>query len=101
GARLLTAHARLNEPRLNTPRQLVVREAELEARKASRDLARAQLKQAELNLSYAKILAPVAGIVGKKTVNIGDRVQPGQQLLALTQTDDIWGTANFRETQLG
>jgi len=99
-ARLLTAHARLNETRLNTPRQLVVREAELEARKASRELAHAQLKQAELNLSYAKILAPVAGIVGKKTVNIGDRVQPGQQLLALTQTEDIWVTANFRETQI-
>jgi len=99
-ARLATARARLQETRLNTPRQLVVREAELEARKANRELARAQLKQAELNLSYAKIVAPVGGIVGKKTVNIGDRVQPGQQLLALTQTEDIWVTANFRETQI-
>lgn len=99
-AHLVTARARLQETRLNTPRQLVVREAEVEARKASRDLAAAQLKQAELNLSYARIVAPVSGIVGKKTVNIGDRVQPGQQLLALTQTDDIWVTANFRETQI-
>jgi membrane fusion protein (multidrug efflux system) len=100
-AHLLTAQARLRETRLNTPRQLVVREAELEARKASLELARAQLKQAELNLSYAGIVAPVDGIVGKKSVNIGDRVQPGQQLLALTQTDEIWVTANFRETQIG
>ncbi len=99
-AHLLTAQARLKETRLNTPRQLVVREAELEARKASLELARAQLKQAELNLSYAAIVAPVDGIVGKKSVNIGDRVQPGQQLLALTQTDEIWVTANFRETQI-
>jgi membrane fusion protein (multidrug efflux system) len=78
----------------------VAREAELQVRKANRELALAQLKQAELNLSYAGIVAPVAGIVGKKTVNIGDRVQPGQQLLALTQTDDVWVTANFRETQI-
>jgi membrane fusion protein (multidrug efflux system) len=99
-ARLFTARARLQETRLNTPRQLVVREAEVEARRSSRELARAQLKQAELNLSYARIVAPVSGIVGKKTVNVGDRVQPGQQLLALTQTDDIWITANFRETQI-
>jgi membrane fusion protein (multidrug efflux system) len=99
-ARLVTAQARLRETRLNAPRQLVAREAELLARQASRELARAQLKQAELNLGYARIVAPVAGIVGKKSVNIGDRVQPGQQLLALTQTDDVWVTANFRETQI-
>lgn len=99
-ARLITAQARLRETRLNAPRQLVAREAELRVRKANRELALAQLKQAELNLSYAGILAPVAGIVGKKSVNIGDRVQPGQQLLALTQTDDVWVTANFRETQI-
>ncbi len=99
-ARVVAARARLQETRLNTPRQLVVREAELQQRKANLELARAQLKQAELNLSYATVVAPVSGIVGKKSVNIGDRVQPGQQLLALTQTDDIWVTANFRETQI-
>ncbi len=99
-ARLATAQARQHETRLNAPRQLVAREAELQARKASLELARAQLKQAELNLAYARIVAPVAGIVGRKSVNIGDRVQPGQQLLALTQTDDVWVTANFRETQI-
>jgi membrane fusion protein (multidrug efflux system) len=99
-ARLTTAQARLRETRLNAPRQLVAREAELQVRKANRELALAQLKQAELNLGYAGILAPVAGIVGKKSVNLGDRVQPGQQLLALTQTDDVWVTANFRETQI-
>jgi len=86
-ARLATAQARQRETRLNAPRQLVVREAEVQARKANLELARAQLKQAELNLGYTRIVAPVGGIVGKKSVNIGDRVQPGQQLLALTQTD--------------
>ena len=99
-AHLATAQARLRETRLNAPRQLASRGAELQVRKANRELALAQLQQAELNLGYASIRAPVAGIVGKKSVNIGDRVQPGQQLLALTQTDDIWVTANFRETQV-
>lgn len=99
-AHLATAQARLRETRLNAPRQLASRGAELQVRKANRELALAQLQQAELNLGYAAIRAPVAGIVGKKSVNIGDRVQPGQQLLALTQTDDIWVTANFRETQV-
>ncbi len=99
-ARLSTAQARLRETRLNAPRQLVAREADVQVRKASLELARAQLKQAELNLGYARIVAPVSGIVGKKSVNVGDRVQPGQQLLALTQTDDVWVTANFRETQV-
>ena len=99
-ARLATAQARLRETRLNAPRQLASRGAELQVRKANRELALAQLKQAELNLSYAAIRAPIAGIVGKKSVNIGDRVQPGQQLMAMTQTDDVWVTANFRETQV-
>ncbi len=99
-ARLATAQARLRETRLNAPRQLASRGAELQVRKANRELALAQLKQAELNLSYAAIRAPIAGIVGKKSVNVGDRVQPGQQLMAMTQTDDVWVTANFRETQV-
>ena len=44
--------------------------------------------------------APVEGIVGKRSVNVGDRVQPGQQLLSITQTSGLWVTANFRETQI-
>jgi membrane fusion protein, multidrug efflux system len=69
-------------------------------RQANLEFARAQLRQAELNLGYAKVTAPVAGIIGKRSVNIGDRVQPGQQLMALTQNAQIWVTANFRETQI-
>ncbi len=44
--------------------------------------------------------APVAGIIGKRSVNVGDRVQPGQQLMSLTQNGELWVTANFRETQV-
>ena len=99
-ARLTEARTRLVEARQNAPRQLVAREANVQVRKANLEVARAQLRQAELNLSYAKVLAPVDGIIGKKSVNIGDHVQPGQQLMALTQIGELWVTANYRETQI-
>ena len=69
-------------------------------RQAALDAAKAQLAQAELNLSYAKITAPVGGVVGKKAVDLGDHVAPGQQILAISQIENPWVTANFRETQL-
>jgi membrane fusion protein (multidrug efflux system) len=62
--------------------------------------SRAMLDQALLNLSYTDIKAPADGIVGKRTVQLGQRVEPGEQLLALTQIDRVWVTANFKETQL-
>ncbi len=62
--------------------------------------SRAALDQALLNLSYTNIKAPADGIVGKRTVQLGQRVEPGEQLLALTQIDRVWVTANFKETQL-
>ena len=99
-AQLSSTETRLKESRQNAPRQLIAREAGLQVRKANLELAQAQLHQAELNVGYARITAPAAGIIGKKSVNIGERVQPGQQLLALTQLDDLWVTANYRETQI-
>jgi membrane fusion protein (multidrug efflux system) len=99
-ARLDTALARQREVRQNAPRQLVSREAGVSVRQANLELANEQLRQAQLNLGYARVTAPANGIVGRKSVNIGDRVQPGQQLMALTQTGDLWVTANFRETQI-
>src|SRR5271169_2917380 len=70
------------------------------AREANVAAAKAMLNQAELNLTYTKIVAPVAGIVGKRSVEVGQRVEPGQELLALVRNDDLWVTANFKETQL-
>jgi membrane fusion protein (multidrug efflux system) len=99
-ARIQSGASRLTEVRLNNPRQLDTRRANLAVRKAALDVARAQQQQAELNLSYTRVLAPVDGIAGKKSVNVGDRVQPGQELAAITQTGRLWVTANFRETQL-
>jgi membrane fusion protein, multidrug efflux system len=62
--------------------------------------ALAEVHAAELNLSYTKVFAPVSGVVGHKTVELGHRVQPGQTLLTVVPVDDIWITANFKETQL-
>jgi membrane fusion protein (multidrug efflux system) len=70
------------------------------AREADADAARAALDQALLNLSYTKIYAPANGIVGKRSVELGSRIEPGQTLMFVTETDEIWVTANFKETQL-
>lgn len=67
--------------------------------KAQVRVLQAQLKDARQQLSYNRIVAPVAGRIGKRSVEVGARVQPGQLLAAVVQ-DDVWVTANFKETQL-
>ncbi len=62
--------------------------------------AEAALAQARLNLQYTTIAAPTDGIVSKKSVEPGQVIQPGQPLLAIVPLDDVWVTANFKETQL-
>src|SRR5579864_1691511 len=62
--------------------------------------AKADVRTAEFNLGYTKIYAPVSGVIGRKTVELGQRIQPGQSLLAIVPVDDIWVTADFKETQL-
>jgi membrane fusion protein (multidrug efflux system) len=99
-AQLDATKSRLLEVRKNAPRQVETRKASVQFRQANLELARAQLAQAELNLGYAKVRTPVAGLVAKKAVNVGDHVTPGQQLVAIAQTDNVWVTANFRETQI-
>ncbi len=70
------------------------------ARQAQADEAKAALDQALLNLSYTKIHAPANGIVGKRAVQLDSRIQPGQTLMFVTETDQIWVTADYKETQL-
>jgi membrane fusion protein (multidrug efflux system) len=68
--------------------------------KAKVKQAQATLDQARLNLSYTEITAPLDGYVAKRTVNVGDYVSPGQNLLAVQSLRDVWIEANFKETQL-
>jgi membrane fusion protein, multidrug efflux system len=82
------------------PSQVTATRARASAAEARVMQARANLAQAELNLQYAAVKAPARGIVSKKGVNVGQVVQAGQPLLALVQIDDVWVTANFKETQL-
>ena len=82
------------------PQQVAVSRARAESTEAAVTQAKATLEQARINLGYTSILAPVDGIVGKKSVEKGQYVQPGQQLLVIVPVNDIWVTANFKETQL-
>jgi membrane fusion protein (multidrug efflux system) len=99
-AQLDQARSRLAETENNAPRQIAIRKADIATRQAAEMSAKAELDQARLNLSYTKILAPADGVVTNKTVEVGQRIQPGEELLSVSQVDDIWVTANFKETQL-
>ena len=70
------------------------------SREAAVKEAQADLDQALLNYGYTQITAPMDGVIGKKSVEPGQRVQPGQSLLAVVPLDDVWITANFKEDQL-
>ena len=81
------------------PQQVSSTRARVRAAIADVEQKRALLEQAQLNLQYTKVVAPVTGEVNK-TVVVGLNVQPGQQLLTVVPLDEVWVTANFKETQL-
>jgi membrane fusion protein, multidrug efflux system len=99
-ASLQQAVATANQARQNSLRQVAVQRATVVARQAAAQISRAQVDQAVLNLSYCTIYAPVNGIIGNKSVEIGTQVSIGQELFDVTPIDDLWITANFKETQL-
>jgi membrane fusion protein, multidrug efflux system len=94
------ARSELNQARSNAPQQLAAQRATIDLRRAGVAVARTATEEAALNLEYTRIFAPVAGIVGRKNVEVGQRVAPGQQLIAVVPLEDIWVTANFKENQV-
>jgi len=80
--------------------QVGVRQTQVDAARGRLDQSLATLAQAELNLVYATVRAPMAGRVTKKTVEVGQVVQPGQLLLAVVDLKDVWVVGNFKETDL-
>jgi len=84
----------------SAPQQVKAQKARADQAAAQVEQARAQLEQAKLNLSYTKVIAPVAGIITRKSVEVNQNVSVGQNLLTLVSLDDVWITANFKETQL-
>lgn len=99
-AQLAQAQSKLVQYQRNAPHQLAIRRATLKSEQANAQAAETQLEQARLKLSYTKITAPVAGIVMKRSAEVGAHISAGQQLLTIAQIGDVWVTANFKETQL-
>ena len=99
GARVAQARASVAQAQASR-RQVGIRTADATSALAAVQQARANLAAAELQLGYATVAAPSAGVVTKKSVEVGQIVQPGQGLLVLVPLHDIWVTANFKETQL-
>jgi len=97
--KLVEAQANLDNAR-TAPRQMDVTRARAASALAEAQRKKADLEQAQLNLNYTKILAPVDGIVSDRTVEVGQNVSPGQELMKIINLEDIWITANFKETQL-
>jgi membrane fusion protein (multidrug efflux system) len=82
------------------PQQVAAQSARAKQAQAQVQEAQAKLDQARLNLGYTKIVAPAAGIITRKSVEINQNVAPGQNLLMLVSLEGLWVTANFKETQL-
>jgi membrane fusion protein (multidrug efflux system) len=93
------AHAELATAQTG-PSQLAATKARAASAEAHVQQAKATLAQAELNLQYTIVKAPARGLVSKKGINPGQVVQAGQPLLAIVELDDVWVTANYKETQL-
>jgi membrane fusion protein (multidrug efflux system) len=97
--KLLQARADLRSAQ-TAPQQVSMTRAKADAADAQARERKAQLDQAELSLSYTVVRSPVTGIIGKKTVEVGQNVSIGQELVEVVPLDDVWVTANFKETQL-
>jgi membrane fusion protein, multidrug efflux system len=82
------------------PQQVATIQSRAQSAQAQADLKKSALEQAQLNLQYTVIAAPVNGVVTSRTVEVGQNVSIGQELMRVINLDDIWVTANFKETQL-
>ena len=98
-ARLQQALAQLRTARTG-PQQVRIERSRVLASEAKVQKSQAAVEHAQLNLSYTRIFAPVDGVVAKRSAQVGEYVTPGQQLMAIVPLNDLWVTANFKETQL-
>jgi membrane fusion protein (multidrug efflux system) len=98
-SRVSQARAQLQSSQANT-KQVGIRTADAGTVAGSVAAARANLEAAELQLSYTTITSPIDGVVTRKSVEVGQIVQPGQGLMTIIPLQDTWVTANFKETQL-
>jgi len=85
---------------LTAPEQVAISHAHVDASDAQVAEHKAELSQAELNLGYTVVRSPVTGVVGKRSIELNQNVSVGQELFSVVPLDDVWVTANFKETQL-
>ena len=103
---IIQARGKLDQAQANlrtastAPRQVAVTRSRAASAEAQVQRKKADLVQAELNLAYTRIAAPVTGIVSNRTVEVGQNVQAGQELMKVIPLEDVWVTANFKENQL-
>jgi membrane fusion protein, multidrug efflux system len=98
-SKVLQAQANLRSAQ-TAPQQVAAIRSRAQSAEALVEQKKAELDAAKLNLQYTTITAPVNGVVTNRTVEAGQNVQPGQELMRIINLDDIWVTANFKETQL-
>jgi membrane fusion protein (multidrug efflux system) len=98
-SRVAQAEANVRAARTG-PEQVIATRSRAQSAEAIVEEKKAALDQAQLNLQYTTIVSPVNGVVTNRTVEVGQNVQPGQELMRIINLDDIWVTANFKETQL-
>jgi membrane fusion protein (multidrug efflux system) len=99
-ARLATSLIQRRQSEEVRPRQTAVTEARYKQAQAQVKQGQASLEQARLNLGYTHITSPIDGVVSRKNAEPGMQLAPGQQIMAIIPLEDIWVTANFKETQL-
>jgi membrane fusion protein (multidrug efflux system) len=97
--KLLQSRADLRNAQ-TAPQQVSMSNAKAKSAESQVLERKAKLEQAQLNLGYTIIRSPVTGIIGKKSAEIGQNVSVGQELVDVVPLDDVWVTANFKETQL-
>jgi membrane fusion protein, multidrug efflux system len=97
--RLVQAQANAQGARTG-PQQVAAIRSRAQSAEALVEQKKAELDAAQLNLHYTTVVSPVSGFVTNRSVEVGQNVQPGQELMRIINLDDIWITANFKETQL-
>jgi len=84
----------------SAPQEIAGQQARAGSAQATADEMRASAEMAKLNVQYTTVAAPVSGVIGQRNVQIGQQIQPGQQLMSVVPLTDLWVTADFKETQL-
>jgi membrane fusion protein, multidrug efflux system len=99
-SQLAQQRSKLQQTQSSAPLQVAIRQADIKSQQANAEAAQAALEQSRLNLGYCRITAPVSGVITQRSAEVGARISKGQQLFMIVQTNDLWVTANFKETQL-